>query len=814
MAAYLKIALRTFRRERLYALLNITGLALAVACCLVIALYLRGELTYDRHNVLHERIFRVENEFSFGGNAERVAVTSPVLGEMLAESFPEIQDYTRLRRASTNRTLIRHEEQAFYWDGVYFADDNVFELFTHDVIYGDPETALVDPASVAVSESFARRYFGDANPIGEAITTDSGVPVQIRLVFADLPENAHVKYDALFSANVDFLGNPDNEIQRRTALWSAGSFLYTYLLMPEGYDAADFDALAADFYERNMESTGQAANGHWRAWLRPLADVHLHADVAYDRPTGNPYYLLGFAAVGFFILLVACINYVNLATARATKRARAVGIRKILGSGRWPLVLLFLGEAVTFALISAVLGIVIVEVVLTFSPLETLIGKPLGLDLLGEPLLALVIVAFSVGVGALAGLYPALYLSSWAPLSALVGESHASRGNVRFRQLLVFAQFAISIAVISATLLMAEQMRYVQNRPLGFDKDNRVMITMRGVDLLEKAPVIMDELATDSRILDASLTALMMGQDFPVTSAQVADNEGVLQTTSVSIMQVDEDFFDAMGMKLLAGRDFSRRLLTDIGTNVVVNEALVRSMGWVDPLGKQIRVAASVGRVVGVVEDFNYKSLHNPIEPLAIMPLGDDYSGVSGINRPFVTRLLVLSIAREGMPQTLRMLEDRFASADPEHPFEFEFVDDSLDALYVSEQSLMSLLGIFAVVCIVIACLGLYGLASFTTEQRTKEIGIRKVMGASALQIILLLSRHTLLLILGGAVVAAVGAYIAIDEWLSGFAYRTDIDPLVFLQSTAIAALVAFATIALQSYRTARADPADSLRYE
>jgi len=820
MGTYLKIAWRSVYREKLYALINIAGLGLAIACCIVLALYLESELTYDRHNELHERIFRIDNEFSIGGGEDRFAVTSAVLGQMLAETYPEVQDYVRFRPAAqgdASTILLRHEEDAYYWENVYFADDNVFEIFTHEIVYGDPATALADPRSVAVSESFARRYFGDANPIGETIMTDSGNPNTITLVFRDLPDNTHMKYDALFSYNVDFLQTPQNTTQRRQALMGVG--IYTFLLMPEDYDPQDFNTIVDDFYQRNMADLLQTAGGSWRAWLEPLAGIHLNADVGYDHPTGNRYYIYGFAAVGLFILAVACINYVNLATARATRRARAVGIRKILGVNRWSLVAQFIGEAMLFAVLGAVVGVMLVEVVLTFAPLETLIDKRLELDLIGEPWLAGVILAFSLVLGTVAGLYPAVYLSSWAPLTALVGENRASKGNVLFRQILVFAQFAISISVIAATLLMAAQMRFIQNKSLGFSPENRLIVTVRGVDLIEQLPAIISDIETDSRILGATTSPLIMGQTFPINVLGFEGADGVIERITVSHMPVGDDFLEVMNMQLVAGRDFSQRLLTDVGQSVIVNEAMVRRMGWDEPLGKQALVpggAAGVGqgRVIGVVSDFNFQSLRTSVAPLAMYQFSDNFENVAEINRPFVRRFLVLNVAGEGIGGTLRMLEDKFAQVDPEHPFEYRFLDDSLDELYVSEQNLMQLVAIFAGVCILIACLGLYGLSAFTTEQRTKEIGIRKVLGASSLQIILLLARNILLLVLAGAVVASIGAWFAIDEWLAGFAYRADVDPMVFVLSTIVAAAVAFLTIALQSFGTARADPAHALRYE
>jgi putative ABC transport system permease protein len=820
MGTYFKIAWRSLYREKLYAAINIAGLGLAIACCIVLALYLKSELSYDRHNVLHERIFRIDNEFSIGGGTDRFALTSAVLGEMLKESYPEIVDFVRFRPTAQGEgttQLIRHEDQAYYWEEIYFADDNVFEVFTHEILYGDPATALVDPTSVAVSETFARRYFGDENPIGKTVATDTGQPLSISLVFADLPDNTHMKYDMLLSYNAGFLRSPQDTTQRRQAL--TGVTNYTFLLMPEGYDPQDFNETSADFYDRNIRPTLEPAGGSWRAWLEPLAGIHLNADAGYDQPTGNIYYIYGFAAVGIFILVVACINYVNLSTARAARRARSVGIRKILGVGRWSLVAQFLGEALLFALLAAVAGVVLVELVLSFTPLEALIGKSLDLDLIGEPWMALTIVGFSLFLGVIAGLYPAIYLSAWAPLTALVGSTRASRGNVLFRQVLVFTQFAISISVIAATLLMSAQMRYIQNASLGFSPENRLMVSVRGVDLIERLPAIIADLETDSRILGITTMQSIMGQTFPMNILGFEGNDGTIERVTMSHMPVGEGFLEVMNMTLVAGRDFSQRLLTDVGQGVIVNEAMVRRMGWNEPLGKQALTpggpgGVAQGRVIGVVSDFNFQSLRSGVEPLAMYPASQDFSNVDEINRPFVRRFLMLNIAGEEVAGVLRMLEEKFADLDPMHPFEYLFLDDALNDLYASEKNLMTLVGIFAGVCILIACLGLYGLSAFTTEQRTKEIGIRKVLGASSLQIVTMLARNILLLVVAGAVVASIGATFAIDEWLAGFAYRTGINPMVFVLSTVVAAIVAFATIALQSWGTARSDPANALRYE
>lgn len=814
MRNYLVVLLRNLQREKLYAAINIAGLSLGIACCLILGLFLRSELTYDRHHVKHDRIYRIVNEFTTGGTTDRFAVTSRVLGPMLAADYPEVKAYVRFQKNGNNDggTAIRHGDEVYYWKNTYFADDNVFDVFTHDIIYGDPKTALKEGGALAVSQTFARKYFGDANPIGETVSTDSGIAQKIALVFADLPANTHLKYDVLFSSNLPFLRDADNPTMRRQQL--GGISVFTYLLMAPDFNPASWPRINDDFYKRNMEEWGRASKSQWHSWLQPLTDIHLQSEVGYDLPNGNRMYLYGCAAVALFILAVACINYMNLATARATRRARSVGIRKILGASRLTLGLQFLGEAMMFALIALVFGVVIVEVALTLTPINALMGQQVSLNLLQEPALAAWLVGLVLLMALLSGAYPAVYLSSWAPLTALTGKQvTAGKGNLRFRELLVLLQFTISAAVIASTLLMAAQMRYVANKSLGFEKENRLVVTLRGVTTLEKIPTIRSELAKNSHILGVSQADIMIGQQTPVNLIQIENDSGVLEPAQLSHMPIGDDFVSVMGIKLLEGRDFSKRLLTDIGTNVLVNEALVRKMGWTTPIGKRLQLGNQSGRVIGVVGDFNFKSLHTLIEPFAMHPLNEDLASIPVVSQPFVQRHLVLNVSVEDIGQTLNFIERIMSQADPKHPFEYEFLDDSLDSLYKSEQQLMKLIGIFATVCIFIACLGLFGLAAFATELRTREIGTRKVLGATTLQIILMLSRRIMLLVVIAAALASVLAYFAIDEWLTGFAYRAGINPLIFVLSAAAAAAVAFSTVALQSFKTASADPVEALRH-
>ena len=812
MRNYLVVLLRMLQREKLYAAINIAGLSLGIACCLILGLYLRSELTYDRYNVRHAQIYRLVNEFSFNGSTDRFAVTSRAIGPMLMADNPQIKAFVRFQsNANTGGVALHHGNDTYYWEHSYFVSDNIFNVFSLKILFGDPRTALKDEAGMAVSATFWHKYFGNANPIGETITTDSGIPSHITLVFDDLPPNSHLKYDVLFSDNLPFMRDADNPTLRRQSLFGVND--YTYLLMAPGFDPATWPKINDEFFRRYMAEAARANNATWRSWLQPLTATHMQSEVQYDEPNGNPVYIYGSAAVALFILIVACINYMNLATARAMRRARSVGIRKILGASRLSLGLQFMGEALLFALIALILGVVIVEVVLRFTPMNSLMGGQVALNLRTEPIMIVWLLGLGLLMGVVSGLYPALYLSSWAPLSALTGKQLGGKGGLRLREVLVLLQFTISAAVIACTLLMAAQMHYIANKQLGFEKENRVVVTLRGAATISKLATIRKELAKDAHILGTSETIVMMGQNTPINAGMADNDHGLLVTTSLNNSAVDDNFVKVMGLKILQGRDFTTHLLTDVGTNWLVNEALVRKMGWTDPIGKRIQLGPRTGRVIGVVRDFNFKSLHSPIEPFGMVEIDDDFSRVPPAFQVFQQRLLVVNISGQDVGATLDRIQKVMSTADPKHPFEYTFLDDSLNNLYKSEHQLMGLIGIFAAVCIFIACLGLFGLSSFTTEQRTREIGTRKVLGATTWQIIALLARYILLLVLIAAVLASVGAYFAIDRWLQDFAYRAGINPLIFLLSAAVAAIVACVTVALQSFKTASADPVEALRY-
>ncbi|MEX0902370.1 MAG: FtsX-like permease family protein [Pseudohongiellaceae bacterium] len=803
------LSLRTLARNRLYVLINVAGLALAMACCLFMGFYLYGELTYDHHHVNRDQIFRIADayeDYDTGNQRRELALTSPMLGPMLARDFPEIQAFVRFRPLQGD-VLIRHEGQGFYWQNTYYADDNVFNVFTHNIVFGDPETALVDPQSMAISATVARTYFGDANPVGQLLSLEDGDIRRVSLVFDDLPGNSHLKYDALFSHNHPSLTIAEADVPR----FLYGVNTYTYLLMRPGYAAAEFDDVQQTFYQRYMEELSSTrTNRAWDAWLQPLTSIHLGPALLDDQPTGNRLNLYVLTSVMVFILLIACSNYTNLATAGYFKRRKEVAIRKILGEGASALVSQFLLESLALALVSACLGVFIVELLTSSGAWGMALTNVQHLNLTWNPVVLLSVIGFCVVIGALSGFYPALYLSSVSPLSGLFENRDRKVGsiNLRLRELLILLQFTISVGVLASTTLVALQVKYLTARPLGFQAENRILVTLRGQTLIDQIPVIENLLAGHAGVLGVTYGTSNMGQEFTVNATRMESDSGSMESVQVAHMAIADNFLEVMGMTLSEGRNFSPLVATDSNNAILVNEALVDVMGWEQPIGKSVQATwGSRGTVVGVVQNFNFKSLHSEVEPFLMYQ-----PGFSTASRLGPERLLVVQIAANQAESALEFVEDTVTSLDAGRPFEYEFLNSSLDELYLSERSLLYLISGFSLISIVITCLGLFGLAAFTTEQRSREIGIRKVLGASRWQIAGLLGNRILLLTVVGTIISTAVAYPVINRWLAVFAYRMEINPLVFLLAAGIVGLIAYGTIVMQTLRIATINPAATLR--
>ena len=805
---YVRVAMRSLSRDYIYTLINLAGLSLGLTCFLVLALHLASELTYDRHFPGHENIYRVVNELDTNGTIDFAAVTSRELGPLLKADYEEVLDYVRFfPSAQGGQLILRSEDDQYYWDNVFLADENIFNVLQHDIIYGDPAEALKDPLAIAINETVSRRYFGDRNPIGETLSTDTA-SYKVTLVFADLPENTHLKYPALLSYNrlKAFFGDSPNISQ---ALW--GITDYTYLLMQADIKPAAFKAISDDFFNRYMAENGQQFNSKWRFFIEPLAEIHLNSETTYDEPRGNRFYVYAFSTIACFVLLIACINYMNLATARSVNRAKEIGMRKIIGAHKEQIVAQFLSESLVFTFLSLAIAVGLTYLVATYTPISILLGKPLELNIFRPELIGFILILGLV-VSLISGSYPAFRLSAIKPISALRARKDLKSGGISLRQVLVFLQFTISIGVIACTILMAIQIHYLQTKPLGFSKENKVLVTLRGADLIEKIPALRNDLLANPNISGVAFAESVPGQNISINIVEVDSDEGKMESMSFNRMGIDENFFEVMGIELIEGRNFGPD--TPPNSSAIINEAVVKRMGWKDPIGKRVISGPFKNEVIGFVKDFHIHSLHRPVEPLFMHMTGYDFSEMDELNRRVVSEILIIEISDRNMPKTLSFLRTKFSEFDPAHPFEYEFLDEMLDRLYVSERRQMTLIAVFASVCILISCLGLFGLASFTTAQRTKEIGVRRVLGASRQSIILLLFKDIVGLILVASIFASSFSYYVIGTWLADFQYKEDINLLVFILATSIALAVAFLTVARQSYKTASANPGIALRYE
>jgi len=811
LGSYITVALRKLSRERLYVAINIFSLALGIASFLLLALYLRSELAYDKHHVNHDRIYRLTaHSTKSDGRVDNFAVTQVGLGPMLLKDYPQLGAQVRFIRS--NQPILRVGDIEGKWDDIFLVDPSVWQIFTHDVVYGDASTAFASPYSIAISESLARYYFGNANPIGKTIAS-ADLSLKVTLVFADLSDNTHLKYSALLPMGLMEVYNPNFSKSLQNTLFNVG--VYTYLMVPPDFNPSDITNITKEFVERYMAQRLKSLNWNWEAGYQRLDQIHFGEKLQGDLPSGNIFYVYGFAAVAIFILLVACINYMNLATARATKRAKEVGMRKVLGAEQSQLIGQFLGESFTFTAIAFLVAFVLIEIALTLTPIGALMGKEHLQTTLKEPLVIGGALALSALVALVAGLYPAFYLSSISPLAALTEVKRSWRSGMSMRMALVLSQLVISIGVIACTWLMTDQLRYIHNLPLGFDKENRLIVTLRGFDVVKNIKTIKNELRAQPGVIDVTTISVVPGTGNRVNLIPTENNAGVFEPIAMDRIPVGINFVKAMNLEVIEGRGFLEDVATDVQGAAIVNESFAKKMGWDQALGKRFQLGPNNQmRVIGVVKDFHYTSLHNAIGTLMMHPISEDYSNVPDLQKPLMTTSIIVVLNGPQMSDALQAVETVIAKFDPKFNFEPEFLDDRLNQQYRSETNLMKLTGIFAGICIFIAVMGLYGLAAFTTEQRTKEIGIRMVIGASDAQIVTLLSRYLLPLIVVAAIPASLISYYVIDKWLQRFAYHTNIRWTTFVLASVVVALVAVTTVVLQSLKTTRADPIKALRYE
>jgi putative ABC transport system permease protein len=767
------------------------------------------ELNYDRYNKNAERIFRISSTIKFGGDEQRITQTSDMMGESLKKDYPEVEEYARIYTSSGNK-LIKKGSEFINEDNVAHVDSTFFNIFTLPAVSGDTRTAINEPNTVVITASTAKKYFGTTEAVGKSIeTNDKGSTVyKVTAVIKDIPQNSHFHFDFMFS-----MKNVEYQWGRHTS-----HNFHTYLLLKPGTNYKELEKKFDQYTEKyilpeakqfmqisSMEDFKKAGN-QLEYSLMPLTKLHLYSDFGYEiSPSGNIKYVYIFSAVALLILLIACINFTNLTTARSANRAKEVGIRKVLGTERKNLITQFITESTLMSLLSLVIAVLLTYLALPMF--NDIAAKSMRLNILFSPMILPVLIALPFVVGLLAGSYPAFYLSAFKPIAVLKGKLQMGSKSGGLRSLLVVFQFATSIFLIIGTIIIFRQLNFIQTKNLGFNKD-QVLIIDDAYVLKKNTEVFKNEVLQLPGVISGTLSAYL-----PVSQSSRNDNtyskEAVMDSKNALSMQtwsIDYDYLKTIGIELKRGRNFSKDFGTD-STGVIINESVEKLLGYSDPVGKNIYSADDgkgkpvVYTIIGVVKNFNFESLHETVGPLMFM-----------LRRS--TGLASFKVKPDNISALIKNIESKWKSLAPGMPFSYRFMDDSFARMYTAEQRVGKIALIFSVLAILIACLGLFGLATFIAEQRTKEIGIRKVLGASVNGIVRLLSKDFVKLVIVAFIIAAPLAWWAMQTWLQDFAYRISISWWIFLLAIGIALFIALATISFQAIKAAIANPVKNLRTE
>lgn len=796
---YLRIALRNLIRQPGYSSINILGLAIGITSCMLIVLYIQHELSYDRFHEKADRIYRVVN-----GNFAR---TPPALGPALKDQFPEVEGYVRMR-GTTNIWMMSYGDNSFLESNVYTVGKDFFSIFSFPLTQGDPESALDDYAyperTIVISEPMAAKLFGDENPIDKFIRADDTYDIRVTGIMEAVPSNAHFSADYLVSENL----NNDNRRERYATAWF-GAQHYTYILLAEGTASAELEDKIARWVDSYEPLQSLRARGvPFSPRLQPVTDIHLRSHLERDMAGHSDIgYIYVFTAVALFIVLIACINFMNLATAQSAVRFKEVAVRKTVGALRGALLMQFMGEAMLSASLAFMVALGLFTAILPWF--NTLAGKAIQIGYLDNPLVLLWLLGIAIFAGLLSGSYPALFVSGFHPIRILKNEMTSGMTGSMLRKSLVVVQFTLSILLIVSTAIVYQQLDYMQSRHLGFDKDQVVVIPLvEGVE--QNFDAFKTRLSLSPHIQGITRSVLMPGRmvssamipSFPTRLADQPEEDLI----GIPTLFVSTDFAETLGLEVLAGRPFSSALNDDSNNAVILNRSAIERLGMAAPeevAGRHIRYTTSQPfRIVGVVEDFHMKSLHDAAGPMQLRLLRQG-GGQSAIR-----------LQARNIPDGISAIEETWASVFPHYPLAYSFLDEDFERLYLSEQRTANLLGAFSFLAIFIACLGLFGLTSFAVRQRTREIGIHKVMGASVACIVYMLSKDYLKLVAIALPVAWVLAYWTMSNWLQNFAYRVDIGPGWFLIAGLLALVIALVTVSIKAVSAAMVNPVESLRSE
>ncbi|MDW7691402.1 ABC transporter permease [Flammeovirgaceae bacterium SG7u.111] len=790
----LKTAIRSLLKNKAYSAINLIGLTIGIASSTLLFFYVLDEVSFDRFHGNHEKIYRVVSHISEPDKSFSWGSTQAPTGPQLMEDYPLVENYVRF--FGMGRVLFQNGDTRLYQEDVIAVDSTIFEVFDFKLIEGDPATALGEPNSIVLTEEVAAKYFGSESPVGKILSMQDNTSLKVTGVVEDVPRNSHIDFAALMSLNDD---------QKTSDNW--GSFyLSTYLVIPTPEKAAELKSLLPEMYEKYMAEIFKRMNIDIQYDLQPLASIHLYSNMEGENG-GNILYVYIMAIVAVFMLVIAGINYMNLATARSASRAKEVGVRKVMGSRRGQLIAQFLTESIVLSFVALLLSLLVVVSLLPFF--NDVAGKQIGMEVLGSPMVLIVLLLITLITGLLGGSYPALVLSKFQPIMVLKGKVVSGKNNALFRKVLVVLQFSISMFMLICTWIVFDQLSFMQDKDLGYDKEQVMTVSLpREQEERAKFSVLRNKLIQNEEIINA---ATAWGRTSSIGGRQIFTVETAtgMEEKAFRPFRIDHNFLNTMGMELVEGRGFSLDYPADTLNSVLINEETARRMSWEEPLGKKVQLGGrgeedeepQYAEVVGVIKDFHQQSLHSKIEPMILMYGTND-------------RVVHIKMNTGDIRETVDLIKSAWGEVFPTRPFEYDFLDQNFADAYEEDARRGTIFTTFSGLTILIACLGLLGLASFSAEQRTKEIGIRKVIGASVPSIVVLISKDFIYLIGVAILISFPVSWYFMSDWLQAFAYQTEIKWTTFVASAFLTILITFLTVSYHTIKAATANPVKSLKDE
>jgi putative ABC transport system permease protein len=784
----IKTAIRHILKHFGYSILNILGLTLGITSALFLIIYVSDEVSYDSYHEKADRIYRVSSKITEPDDQFTWIVAQIPFGPQVVQDYPEIESFVRF--INMPRALYKYEDKEFNEENFFYADSTLFDIFTYEVISGDIKSALIEPGKIILTEKIAEKYFGGTDPIGKTLTTGTNT-FEVTGVIKDVPFNSHFRFEAVAARN---------NLPKQLGTW--GNFgVFTYLLLPENLDVKAFETKIQGMYEAYMKQIFGPVNIKIEYILEPVRRIHLYSTNAGEpEPTGSITYVYIFTIVAIFLLLIAAMNYMNLSTARSARRAREVGLRKVVGSRRGPLIVQFLSESTLFTLLSLFLSIILLLALL--QQFNQLAGKNFSVQIVYSPVVLLSLLGVMIIVGVFGGSYPAFFLSRFSPVVVLKGEiTQGSAGNL-FRKILVVIQFTVSVIMIICTLVVYRQLNYLKSMDQGFDQKNVIALQLNN-GMIQKYTLLKQLLLENAGIKYVATTDTPIGEGSGKLLMNIESDQGMSQR-GINLAVVDHDFVEALGIKIIEGRDFQQDMPSDTLTGVIVNETLAKRMNWSKPIGKKVEVGDENtlrARVIGVMKDYHQTGMYNGIESLLL------------IYRTRANNVYV-KLDDKDIRSSIAFIETKWKEIFPDQPFTYTFLSERFNRQFEADEKRGLIFTLFTILAILIACLGLFGLASYMVEQRTKEIGIRKVFGAGESTILRLIARDFFILVSIGILTAVPVAYYIMNNWLENYVYRTSIGISLLIGAAVITILITFITISYKAYQAAILNPASSIKTE